>query len=357
MTRLFWLCSLLLLPTVPTQAQTSEAAEHYRAGYQLLQAQNFRNATLEFERAVAADSTYGDAFYALGKSYKALGDFDKAIKALEAAGRQTLSQPSAKERLPAELSEAYQKSAAKLFEQRKYQEAVAGFEKSLAINPNNAKAHYALGVCYNRMRNTEAARRAYTKAIEVDPSYAKAHKALGDLHRQGRSYGPAIEAYQKAIALDATLAEAWGGLARSQIDSQDLEGALQTLAQAIEANPKYEEGYLLTGAALNQLGRQQDAIAPLRQAVDLEGKDSEAHFRLAEAYYALGDYSNALDAAQGALQRQQGYHPAEVVLADTYLKLGQKDQARLYYQKAKVDDRFKDYCTHQLEELAKPQQP
>ena len=111
------------------------------------------------------------------------------------------------------------------------------------------------------------------------------------------------------------------------------------------------------GAALNQLGRQQDAIEPLRRAVDLEGKDPEAHFRLAEAYYALGDYRNALDAAQGALQHQQGYHPAEVVLADTYLKLGQKNQARTWYQKALADSRFRDYCTHQLEELAKPQQP
>jgi len=353
--RLFWLCSLLLLPALRAKAQTQapEAAEHYRAGYQLLQAQNFRNAALEFERAVAADSTYGDALYALGKAYKALGDFDKAAKALETAGRQTLSQPSAKERLPAELSDTYQKGAAKLFEQRKYQEAVAGFEKSLALNPQNAKAHYALGVCYSRMRSTEAARRAYARAIEVDPSYAKAYKALGDLHRQTRSYGPASEAYQKAIALEPALMEAWGGLARSQIDSEDLEGALKTLQQAVASDPKYEEGYLLMGAALNQLGRQQDAIAPLRQAVDLEGKDPEAHFRLAEAYYALGDYRNALGSAQGALQHQKDYHPAEVVLADTYLKLGQKDQARLWYQKALVDSRFKDYCAHQLEELTK----
>ena len=69
MTRLFWFCSLLLWPAAWARAQTPEAAEHYRVGYQLLQAQNFRNAALEFERSVAADSTYGDAFYALGKAY------------------------------------------------------------------------------------------------------------------------------------------------------------------------------------------------------------------------------------------------------------------------------------------------
>ncbi|MBI2503306.1 MAG: tetratricopeptide repeat protein [Candidatus Latescibacteria bacterium] len=369
MIRFLWLCSLLLWPARWAQAQTPEAAErhtatidsaaavHYQVGYRLFQAQSFRSAIPELEQAVAADSAYGDAFYTLGLSYGHLNEYDKAINAIEAAQNREMSAQNLKEGIPSILSSFYQKSAATFFRQNKYQEAIIRYEKSLAINPQDAKAQYSLGVCYSRMRNTEAARRAYAKAIEVDPSYAKAYKALGDLQRQSRNYGPAIEAYQKALALDSTLAEAWGGLARSQIDSQDLEGALKTLRQTLEINTKYQEGYVLLGYVLNQLGRQQDAIAPLRRAVDLEGEDPEAHFRLAEAYYALGDYRNTLRAAQNSLQYKKDNHPAEVTLADTYLKLGQKEQARVWYKKALVDSRFKDYCAHQLEELSKPPPP
>lgn len=369
MIRLFWLCSLLLLPAPWAQAQTPEAAErhtvtidsaaavHYQAGYRLFQAQNFRSAVPELEQAVAADSAYGDAFYTLGLSYGRLNEYDKAISAIEAAQNRELSTQSLKEGIPSILSSFYQKSAATLFGQNKYQEAIIRYERSLAINPQDAKAQYSLGVCYGRMRNTEAARQAYAKAIEVDPSYAKAYKALGDLQRQGRNYGLAAKEYQKAINLDSSYTEAWGGLAHSQIDNQDLEGALKTMKQTLEINTKYQEGYVLLGYILNQLGRQQDAIEPLRQAIDLKGKDPEAHYRLAEAYYALGDYRNALSAAQNSLQYKKDNHPAEVTLADAYLKLGQKDQARAWYQKALVDSRFKDYCAHQLEELAKPPPP
>jgi len=364
--RLFWLCSLLLLPALRAQAQ--EAAEpsstvfdsvaivHYQAGYKLLQAQNFRNAAAEFEQAVAAAPTYGDAFYALGKVYRALNEYDKAIKAYEAAKNLPLSS-QVKGNPSKELSVVYDKFARKLYGQRKYQEAVTMCDKALELEPAKPEVYYVKGLSHFRFGALEEARKAYMQELQINPSYAQAHKAIGDLYRQNRSYSLAIEAYKKAIALDSTLTDAWGGVARSQMDNQSLDEALKTLTRAVVLDPKYEEGHLLMGVTLNRLGRQQDAIAPLRQAIALDGKDPEAHFRLAEAYYALGDYRNALSTAQSAVQYKKDNRPpgkaAEATIADSYLKLGQKDQARLWYQKALDDPLFKDYCAHQLEELAK----
>ena len=161
-----------------------QALKHYRIGYELLKTRNYRNAAIEFEHAAAIDSSYAEAFYLLGQTYAKLEEYDGAIEALE----RTRQLGMFRDRVDAKLAVLHQNSALTLYGQRKYREAIAAFEKSLELNPQNARALYNLGLCHNRLNDAASARRAFERAIEADPGYANPHKSLGDLHRAGRNH-------------------------------------------------------------------------------------------------------------------------------------------------------------------------
>lgn len=348
------LCALLAFSLgASAQSNDNEGAEnHYRTGYELLQKRNYRNAAIEFEQAIAIDPNYGEAHYLLAQSYSVLNEYDKATSAYEKA-RELGIRP---EKCAAALGKLYYKSAASSLQQRKYKEAIQLFGKALQFDPDNAQTHYALGLSHNGLRDDPRAQDAFTKAIEADPQYAKAHYALADIQRRRRDYGPAAATYQKAIDADGTYMEAYGGLARVKFATQDLEGIVTLMQTALKTDTKYAEGYLYLGTALNGLGRQHEAVEPLQRAAELDGKNAETHFRLGEAHYGMGAYRSAIEAGQTAIRRDKNLAAAQNLLGDAHFKLGEMREARTYYTRAQQDSRFKDYATHQIEEIDRANQ-
>ena len=92
-------------------------------------------------------------------------------------------------------------------------------------------------------------------------------------------------------------------------------------------------------------------LMKLRRAAELDAKNCEARFRLGEAYFGMGNYRQAVEAGHQATRCQRDYHAAEVLLGDAYRKWVQLEDARTWYGRAVQDSRFKDYATHQLEEI------
>lgn len=59
------------------------------------------------------------------------------------------------------------KRAARLYQETKFREAADDFKEALAVNPNNYRAAYLLGMSYLNREKWEAARDAFRKAIEL----------------------------------------------------------------------------------------------------------------------------------------------------------------------------------------------
>ena len=327
------------------------AVQYYSQGLELLRNRDFRNAAIAMEQAVEADSTYGDAHYALAKTYKILNRFERAIRAFDAAARHGVSSEGAVERIPAQLADIYKKSAIQSFKQKKYREAIGSFEKALERSPGDADLFYLIGLCYKALRVNSAAADAFQDAIDADSTYVKAYASLAALQRRQGKLGAAAKAYRRAIALDSGYTKAYLGLARIQIHEKDFEGALATLGKAVEVDPEFLEGHCLIGLTLSQKGLHQEAIPPLQRAIEIDDNHADAHYVLGEAYFGIGEWKLALDYGLRATSLQRNYHAAEVVVADAYSKLGQAAEARTWYNKAKVDNRFRDWCEQQLQDL------
>ena len=83
---------------------------------------------------------------------------------------------------------------------RDVEEAIAEQEAILARDPNNAKAHFALGTLSHFAGQTSQAIRYFEKAIALDPHYPAPHLNLGQIFAVQGNYQ---RAWQHARAAEA----------------------------------------------------------------------------------------------------------------------------------------------------------
>ena len=338
---------VLALLSAPALAQSPEALSYFREGYDLAKKGSYRNAVIELKKAVAADSSYGNAHYVLGISYKALNEYDNAIGSFTAAhALGTKPKKAAKA-----LGQLYQKAALNSFRQKKYREALDYFTKSRDYAPQSAQTLYVMGLAHSGLHEKDKAAVAFAEAIAANPADARPYNALGDIQRLSGNYGKSIVTYQRSIEADPTYMESYGDLARVKFDTQEIESVVPLLQKALKIDDTYAEGHRLLGIALNQLGRFHEAIAPLNKAADLDKSYCETHYRLGEAHYGMGNFRQALEHGQRATSCQSNYRAAEVLMGDAHFQLGQKDNARRWYNRAEKDSRYKDYVASKLAEL------
>src|SRR5262249_61468242 len=79
---LFTMLTVGVLPQQPlTPQQNRESLDHFRAGMEALQRENYERAETEFTAAVKIDSLFDAAFYGLGQTYMRERRFDRAVTA------------------------------------------------------------------------------------------------------------------------------------------------------------------------------------------------------------------------------------------------------------------------------------
>jgi tetratricopeptide (TPR) repeat protein len=107
-----------------------------------------------------------------------------------------------------------------------YDQAMAEFKAALSGDPNNARAHYGLGLVYDRQDKRREAIDEYLLAIRSDPKLADAYKELGiDYHSVGET-GKAVEMLETYLKLNPK-AE----------DRADIEKMVNELKQGIPIAP------------------------------------------------------------------------------------------------------------------------
>jgi len=91
-------------------------------------------------------------------------------------------------------------------EGRRYDDAVAVYDRVLTIDPKNDRVHYLKGYALLRKGDATAAMtelQRYLSSQHLEPyqrSYA--HMRIGQAHARLEQYGPAVESYKAAIKLD-----------------------------------------------------------------------------------------------------------------------------------------------------------
>jgi len=93
------------------------------------------------------------------------------------------------------------------------QQAIALYEKILAVDPRFAAASINLGTVYFHLRQYGRAEEYYRRATEIDPNYVLAFFDLGNVLDELERFDESIAAYKRAVTLSPRYADAHYNLA------------------------------------------------------------------------------------------------------------------------------------------------
>jgi tetratricopeptide (TPR) repeat protein len=213
-------------------------------------------------------------------------------------------------------------------------EAIAHFEKALAIEPHAADVHSNLGGALLQQGLVEEAVAQCRQAVQIQPDSAQAHNNLGNaLSQQGR-LDEAILHLQKAVQLQPALASACCNLATALLEAGRGDEAIQQLRRAIELQPDLADAYINLANALLAKDQVNEAVAQFRKAVELQPALATTHYNLANALSRQGQTDEAILQFRQALAIQPGFAPAHNGLANTLLQKGRANEALAHYRKA-----------------------
>ena len=187
-----------------------------------------------------------------------------------------------------------------LLEQKKYDEALALYERGESFAPLKPTALLGQAACQRRLGNLPAARRARLQVLADDPESAGAAAELGQLEGEEGHYAEAREWLERAVKasprdgdLRYALAKALAALGETESAQPHFEYAAAAqagLARAREltvqhhADPKNAAIGVEIGQLLIQFGHEPEGLKWLNNMLEGETEFAPAHAALA-AYY------------------------------------------------------------------------
>ena len=245
----------------------------------------------QFDEAITLDPKFAAAYAGKATAYNLLGDYDEipgsqAGPSSEAAARRALE-------LDPGLATAHSALAFALWKYSwDWKTAESEFQKSLALNPNNAHTHHIYAVLLACRGDFAGADEHMRKALALDPLSLITRTNIGWFHYFQRDYAKAEEAYLEVLKLDPGFLPArqklWITYAlegKKELATSELENLMrlfdhkQLLERVESAKPssRYQagvQGYVEAGVLtpyeraryLALLGKTPEAVRALREA-------------------------------------------------------------------------------------------
>jgi tetratricopeptide (TPR) repeat protein len=150
-----------------------------------------------------------------------------------------------------------------------YRIAVEMYRKDVRTKPDDAHAHYMLGLSSWKSGDFPEAMKAFDKSLELDPGFAKGYfnkaRVLLDLDRSPE----ALEMIEKGRAIDSTSPDGWRLKARAQAESGDVDGAIATYRELLATDDSDVWGLNNYGVLLLDRGEFEEALGPLARLVQV----------------------------------------------------------------------------------------
>jgi tetratricopeptide (TPR) repeat protein len=245
---------------------------------------------------------------AYGEAFQALGNMEAAIRAWE----QSVEQFGPSADAERNLAQAHRLAG-------DYQASLASLQQALALAPQDAKAHFELGLLLTATSPQEALPELM-QAASLDPALEEPSQFLRlELNRASLMDEPAYqflmagralaalghwdlaaEAFRRAVEADMEYAEAWAWLGEAR-QQTGLSGRPQ-LDRALFLNPASASVQALDGLYWLRQGQPEKAMLACSKAAALEPENPAWQVALGNAAYAAGEFTQAIEAYQRAVE-------------------------------------------------------
>ncbi len=285
----------------------------------------FAEAEQAFQRAIALDSGYGQAYVKLGIARMRQGHLKSAFASFSRAAEIDPGNVDIQLRLATFHMLA-----------RHFPEALSILDNVLLREPRNIEALFLKGSLMAQKKDLQHAKRLFSKIIEIDPAQVRAYLALIKTRLILGEGNGVIELLHGAIkrnphALDLKLA-----LVDQYLDQGEIADAKGILLDALQHDPSNPRLQGILGTFYFRIGQMGMAESSYREAVKLAPLQLRPLMNLARFYALTGDenkaaktYTRALEIAPSNVQvldtiARFFVHSGKPVLARKYVRMALK---------------------------------
>jgi|WetSurMetagenome_2_1015567.scaffolds.fasta_scaffold22145_3 protein O-mannosyl-transferase len=206
-----------------------------------------------------------------------------------------------------------------------FSNSYALFTRSVVVTGGNVIAYNGIGAALESLNRVDEAMAYFEKALAINPKYEKALNNYGVCLSKKGDYLAAASYYSQAIAAKPEWPVAYLNLALNQHKRGFPDEAINLVEKALALDPSNGNALNTLGSFLLGQGKKEEAIRHFRSAVENKPNLLQARLNLSQAYEKTGRYDEALTQYEALLQMK----PAEKGV--TYYRMaGVKSQQKRF---------------------------
>lgn len=309
---------------VPISTTSKEARELFVQAQGLNDKLRGNEAIPLLEQAIALDSNFAQAHLLMSQVAPGAAEF---FASLEAARRTATFASEAEQLMIQSLDAGVAGSTTQQLQVLK---------KLVTARPKDERAHMLLGNFYFGQQNWTEAVAAYQKAVAINSSFSAIYNQLGYSYRFTDRDADAEVAFKKYIQLIPNDPNPYDSYAELLMKLGRFEEAIAQYEQALKVQPTFPPSYFGIASNLNFLGRHEDARKKMQEFSDIavnDGQRRAAFAGMTVSYIDEGKYDLGMEMLQKQFDIAAGKNDFAAMSGDVNLmgniliEMGRYDEA------------------------------
>lgn len=163
-----------------------------------------------------------------------------------------------------------------LFNEGKYEEAIAAYQNIIAANPGVYIVYKNVGNCYFQMQKYELAEQAYQKILEKDPQNAEAMLLIGNSYANRGENERAMDWYGRIDFEKITDPTALFNIGSTYYKQSKLDEALKYYRRAVELQPDFLDAVYQLGLVNLAMNKSAEAMAAFESYLKYDADSGRA---------------------------------------------------------------------------------
>ena len=279
-----WSVILIFSLSVSAFSQNSSALSLFERGVQKQNIEDYYGASEDFQQALQANKSYGDAWFHLSQVTYAIGDYSLALTYLEEANKY------AKNR-----TDIQNLKGLILIALGRLDEARTVFTDILKKYPNDIDSRFGLAELDLFTGSFIGAKNQYEDALKRQGNNRKALLSLALISEELGNHDTARKYIEQALRYHSGEAEVHYLAAYLEAKQQKFANAEKRVRAALQINPEYTKAYILLSSILYVQKKYDDVIDLCDFLIERNRETTEAWYLKGLAQNRKGEWKNAID--------------------------------------------------------------
>jgi tetratricopeptide (TPR) repeat protein len=249
-----------------------------------------------YEKEVANHPDNALAFFELGQCYQMINEYGKMANSFEQSLKLTDKYYEEITEIREELWSRFFNDGVPLFNEGKYQEALAKFDLAVTVYPENIETYKERGLCYLQLKQYDNALNDFDRFIVADTVEKDISVRINraNILYLNKRFDEAVDGYLDALKIEPLNIIAISKLALIYQEQGKAEKAVEMYEKAIIANPKDSDLWFNMGILYFNMKNFVKAKECFNKVVEMNPEDVESLMNLVNSLWKMELYGEAI---------------------------------------------------------------